>query len=292
MSIFLTGGGGFIGRNIIEALGVRYDILAPSSRELDLGDEVAVENYFSRNDIDIVIHAAVRPGHRNAKDPSQQLYVNTRMFFNIVRNAKRFKRLISLGSGAVYDIRNSMQKLKEEQFDMHVPADEHGFSKYIIAKHMEKLDNAVKLRVFGVFGRYEDYTIRFITNAICKAICNLPITIRQNRRFDYLYIDDLMPVLEHFIHKPAQYSAYNVTPDKAVDLYTIAELVRTRSGKELPIIVSEPGMGPEYSGDNGRLRAEIPELNFTPLVEAVDRLYGWYEENFREIDREKLLVDK
>lgn len=292
MRILLTGGSGFIGKNIIEVLGKNYDILAPGSRELDLSDEFAVEKFFQRNNIDIVIHSAVRPGHRNAKDPSNQLFVNTRMFFNIIRNAGRFQRLISLGSGAVYDIRKPMIKVTEEYFDTHVPADEHGFSKYIIAKHMEKLDNAVKLRVFGIFGRYEDYTIRFISNAICKTLCALPITIRQNRSFDYLYIDDLIPVLEHFIHKPAQHSAYNVTPDKAVDLYTIAELVRARSGKELPIIVSELGLGPEYSGDNGRLRSEIPGLNFTPLVEAVDRLYGWYEEHFREIDRERLLVDK
>lgn len=214
------------------------------------------------------------------------------MFFNIIRNADRFNHLISLGSGAVYDIRKPIIKVTEDYFDTHVPADEHGFSKYIIAKHMEKLDHVIKLRIFGVFGKFEDYTIRFISNAICKTLCDLPITIRQNRRFDYIYIDDLMPILEHFIHKPAQYGAYNVTPDKAVDLYTIAEIVRARSGKELPIIVSEAGLGLEYSGDNRQLRAEIPGLYFTPLVEAIDRLYCWYEEHFREIDRERLLVDK
>jgi hypothetical protein len=27
-------------------------------------------------------------------------------------------------------------------------------------------------------------------------------------------------------------------------------------------------------------------------VEAIDRLYGWYESNMAMIDREKLLVDK
>jgi len=292
MKVLLTGGSGFIGKNIIESLGKRYKIVAPSSTELDLSNETVVEAFFRQNDIEIVIHSAVRPGHRNAKDPSNQLYLNTRMFFNIIRNSKWYKRLISIGSGAVYDIRNPMAKVTEDYFDTHVPADEHGFSKYIIAKHMEKLENAVKLRVFGVFGRYEDYTIRFISNAICKTLCDMPITIRQNRRFDYLYIDDLMPALEHFIHNRARHTAYNVTPDAAVDLYTIAEMVQTRSGKDLPIIVSEPGMGPEYSGDNGRLRAEIPALNFTPLGEAIDRLYSWYEDNYLLIDREKLLIDK
>lgn len=292
MKVLLTGGSGFIGKNIIESLGKRYTIVAPSSTELDLSNEKAVEAFFRQNDIEMVIHSAVRPGHRNAKDPSNQLYLNTRMFFNIIRNSNRYKRLISIGSGAVYDVRNTMVKVTEEYFDTHVPADEHGFSKYIIAKHMERLDNAVKLRVFGVFGRYEDYTIRFISNAICKTLCDIPISIRQNRRFDYLYIDNLMPVLEHFIHNRAQHSAYNVTPDTAVDLCTIAKMVQTRSGKDMPIIVSEPGMGSEYSGNNGRLRAEIPDLNFTPLVDAIDRLYSWYEDNFFLIDREKLLIDK
>jgi len=292
MKIFLTGGSGFVGRNVIDSLSERYEILAPGSNELDLKDEIAVENFFLQNDIDIVIHSAVRPGHRNSKDPSNQLYLNTRMFFNIIRNAYRFQRLISLGSGAVYDIREPMVKVTEDYFDSHVPADEHGFSKYIIAKHMEKLDNVVKLRIFGVFGRYEDYAIRFISNAICKTLYNLPITIRQNRRIDYLYIDDLMPVLEYFIHHPVQKSAYNVTPNKAIDLYSIAEIVRERSGKDLPIIIAEPGMGPEYSGDNGRLLAEIPSLNFTPLVEAVDRLYCWYDDHRDSIDSGMLLKDK
>lgn len=292
MKLFLTGGSGFIGKNIVEMLGRHYEIIAPSSRELDLSDEVAVENYFRKDKIDVVIHSAVKPGHRNAKDPSNQLYVNTRMYFNIIRNAARFKRLIFIGSGAAYDVKQAMVKVKEEDFDRYVPSDEHGFSKYIINKHLSLLDNAVDLRVFGVFGKYEDYAIRFISNAICKTLFDLPITIRQNRMFDYLFVDDLMPVLEHFIHTKPEYSAYNVTPDSSVDLVSIAELVRARSEKDVPIIVGESAMGLEYSGDNARLRAEMPNLIFTPLTDAIDRLYSWYEDNRHLIDRTLLLVDK
>lgn len=292
MNILLTGAGGFIGRNILEAFSERYTIFAPGSRELDLTDERAVSGFFAANRIDAVIHCAVRPGHRNAKDPSSQLYTNTRMFFNIVRHADKFGKMIFLGSGAVYDVRNPMAKVKEGYFDTHVPADEHGFSKYIIAKYAEKTEHVIKLRLFGVFGRYEDYAIRFISNAICKAQFDLPITLRQNRRFDYLYVDDLIPVLEHFIHNESWYASYNVTPDNAVELLDIARMVRERSGRDIPIVVDRPGMGPEYSGDNSRLREEIPGIGFTPIAEAIDRLYCWYEENIHTIDRDKLLVDK
>lgn len=292
MRILVTGGSGFIGRNILESLGDTHTLIAPTSRELNLVDEQAVEKYFRTNSIDVVVHSAVRPGHRNSQVPANQLFVNTRMFFNIVRNRDCYGKMIFVGSGASYDIRRSISKVKELDFDANVPLDEHGFSKYIITKFIKESEHIVLLNLFGVFGRYEDYTIRFISNAICKAICGLPITIRQNRRFDYLYIEDLMPVLAHFIHNQARHSSYNVTPDDAVDLYTIAEMVRDRSGKDIPIIVAEPGMGLEYSGDNGRLRSEVPALAFTPLVGAIDQLYSWYEMNIALIDRDKLLFDK
>ena len=292
MKILITGGSGFIGKNVIEAFSNKYHIYSPTSRELDLTDERAVKDFFHCNPVDLVIHSAVRPGHRNAKDPSNQLFINTRMYFNIIRNAHRFGRLIFIGSGAVYDVRQPLTKITENCFDLSVPSDEHGFSKYIINKNIEKTDNSVDLRVFGVFGAYEDYAIRFISNAICKTLFDLPITIRQNRMFDYLFIDDLMPILEHFVHNEPAYRAYNVTPDSAVDLVSIAEMVRARSGKALPIIVGEPGMGLEYSGDNARLRSEIPTVTFTPLHEAIDRLYSWYENNKISIDQKLLQVDR
>jgi GDP-L-fucose synthase len=292
MHILLTGAGGFIGKNICEAFAGRHTLIAPTRQQLDLTDSAAVAAFFARTSIDLVIHSAVKPGHRNAADPSRQLYANTRMFFNLMRHADAFGKMIFLGSGAVYDTRNPLAKVREDYFDTHVPVDEHGFSKYIIAKYAEKADNIVKLRLFGIFGRYEDYAIRFISNAICKAICGLPITLRQNRRFDYLYVDDLMPVLTHFIDHKAAHASYNVTPDESVELLAVAELVRARSGKDIPIIVAEPGLGPEYSGDNSRLRTEIPDLAFTPLAAAINQLYDWYEKNRAGIDRNKLLVDK
>lgn len=293
MTMLITGANGFIGRNILEHFSGKYATVAPTSRELDLTDECAVRDFLAAQKVDIVIHSAVRPGHRNAPDSSKQLFINSRMFFNLVRHSNLYKRFIFLGSGSEYDIRNNLAKIREQDFDTHVPLDEGGFSKYLASKYMEANPGTMlNLRLFGIFGRHEDYLIRFISNAICKTLFGLAITIRQNRRFDYLYVDDLMPVLEHCIENRMNHAAYNVTPDRAVDLLSIAEMVRTRSGKDLPIDVGQPGMGLEYSGDNLRLRQEIPSLSFTPITEAIDRLYSWYDENIHLIDREKLLVDR
>lgn len=292
MKVLVTGGSGFIGRNIIEYFSKRYQIIAPTHRELELLDETAVREFFKQNPVDVVIHGAVKPGHRNAKDPTNLLYSNTRMFFNIVRCSGFYGKLIFLSSGAVYDMRNYKPKIKEDQFDKYVPVDEHGFSKYICARHIEKMENAVELRLFGVFGKYEDYSIRFISNAICKTLFNLPITIKQNKLFDYLYINDLIQVIDYFIHNEGKYKAYNVTPDQAVGLYSIAEKVRDISGNNLSILVGKPGLGIEYSGDNSRLKSEYNEFKISPLDNTISDLYYYYRKNIDSIRKELLINDK
>lgn len=288
----LTGGSGFIGRNIREQLGEKYRIFAPGSRELDLTDGTAVRDFLRRRRIDFVIHGAIRPGHRNAQDPSRQLEINTRMFFNLLGNAKLFRKMIFLSSGSVYDMKYYRPRMKEDYCGCHIPSDELGLSKYIAARFIELSSNIVELRLLGIFGKYEDYAIRFISNAICKTLFDLPITLKINRRFDYLYIDDLMPVLEYFLREPADFSCYNVTPGRPVELLELARMVKEISGKDLPVLVAREGMGPEYTASNLRLRKQIPGLHFTPIKTAVTRLYQWYAEHKSQIDRELLLFDK
>lgn len=92
-TILLTGGNGFIGRNIRESFLIeKYRILFPPSCELNLSDENSVDDYFKQHAVDIVIHAAVKPCHRNAKDLSNLFYTNTRMFFNLERHNMSMKR--------------------------------------------------------------------------------------------------------------------------------------------------------------------------------------------------------
>lgn len=292
-NVLLTGGSGFIGRNIRESfLSRKYHILAPSSQELNLADEQSVDHFFNHHTIDVVIHAAVKPGHRNAKDPTHLFYTNTRMFFNLERHRDTYQKMLVLGSGAIYDNRHYSPKMQEEDWKKHIPADEHGYCKYVCEKIIEQSSNIYDLRIFGIFGKYEDYAIRFISNAICKTLFDLPITIRQNRKFDYLYIDDLMPVLEWFIeHQPA-HKAYNITPNQSVSLQDLALLVKEISGKELPIQIAREGMGLEYSGDNTRLKTEFPALKFTSLPQAIGNLYAWYKDHKSQIDICNLLTDK
>ncbi len=292
MRVLLTGGSGFIGRNLRVSLAGRHEVLAPPRAELDLADERSIDRWFADNRVDAVVHAATTPGHRNAPPVADLGERNRRMFGNLLRHADPLRRLVVLGSGAEYDPRHYAPKMPEERFGAHVPEDEASRSKFEIARLAMSHPRGVHLRPFGVYGPHEDWEIRFVSNCLCKALFDLPLTLKRNRRFDYVWVDDLAPVIDHLLAHDPKHRDYNVTPDRAVELREIAELVLTVTGKRLPIVAAEPGLGPEYSGDNRRLRAEIPSWSPTPLREGIARLWSWYQENRASIRPEALKVDK
>lgn len=293
--ILVTGGSGFIGKNIAESfLAKKYQLFSPTRNELDLSSQESVDRYFHRNEFDAVIHAAVKPSHRNAKDVDNTLNTNLRMFQYLLRNKDSYGKLINLGSGAIYDNRYYQPKMPENYAGVHIPIDDHGLCKYIVKQQIDMLPDFVDLRIFGVFGKYEDYAIRFISNAICKSLYNLPITLKQDRKFDYLWIDDLMPILDHFIQNKIMDKAYNLTPNESISLVTLANIIQKQSGVDIPIIVGNSGLGLEYSGDNSQLKQYIPDLKFTAILESITLLYNWYvaQKNSGVLDINKLLVDK
>lgn len=291
--LLLTGSNGFIGKNIKESYLVKkYDFYTPKSSELNLLDTDCVDEYFQDKEFDVVIHAAVKPSHRNAKDTSDLFYSNVRMFENLERQKDHFKKFINLGSGAIYGTSKNITDVKEERIYKNIGISEHDFCKYVTQKQIDNLDHFVTLNIFGIFGKYEDWEIRFISNAICKSIFNLPITIRQNRKFSYLLVDDLMPILEFFIENDPKFKSYNVVPDEKTDLFTLAERVNFVSGSNSKIIVNTEGYGLDYTGNNSRLHSEMLNIRFTKIDESIKRLYDYYIDNKQIIDENLLLKDK
>jgi len=295
IKILITGGSGFIGRNLVEELqtGDGYFVAAPSSSELNLLNESTVEEYLRNNRFDLVIHAATWNATRNSpKDTSKVLDHNLRMFLNLARCKGLFGRFVYFGSGAEFSRPHWRPKMREDYFDAHVPTDQYGFSKYIMTKYTQCHEGIYNLRLFGVFGKYEDWEIRFISNAICKTLWDLPITIKQNTAFDYLYIEDLIKICKWFIHNDPSQKVYNVCSGQVHELISLAEMVREASGKDVEIKVARPGLGTEYSGDNSRLVKELGGFSFTPIRSAIKRLYEWYEKNRDKISPDLLLFDK
>ena len=116
--ILLTGGGGMVGRNVLEHPDIgEFEILAPRSSELDLRNFNAVQGYMQKHQPDMVIHAAGKVGgiQANMREPVGFLLDNLDMGRNIVWAAHQagIKHLINLGSSCMYP-RNHSEPLREE----------------------------------------------------------------------------------------------------------------------------------------------------------------------------------
>ncbi|HNS32454.1 MAG TPA: NAD(P)-dependent oxidoreductase [bacterium] len=297
--IFITGAKGFIGRNLVEYLSQSYSneylLFYPYHNELELLNTEDVIQFIAGNKIDIVIHCANVGGSRKTGydiGKTDIVTKNLKMFFNLVKNLPRIKKIIFLGTGAEYCRQHCMSLVKENYFDTYIPVEDYGFSKYVCSKYIELSDKIVNLRLFGVFGKHEDYEYKFISNAIVKNLLNLPIVINQNVYFDYLYVNDLGRIINLFIKNKVRHKFYNVTTGGTVDLLTIAGKINRLSEKPSEIIVVNPGLNTEYSGSNKRLLEEFPKIEFTSFDDALKELYDWYRSIISRIDKEKIKLDE
>ena len=274
--IFLTGGTGFIGRNFIEFFKDKYEILSPSHKELDLLDTLAVDEFFKKNKIDIVIHMANIGGLRNSIIVNDSVKDNLKMFFNIVKNKDKFKKMIHFGSGAEYDKSKDIVSVKESDFGLSIPNDDYGFYKYICSKYIENSENIYCLRIFGVFGKYEDFKIKFISNLICKYIYKMPLTMIQDCKFDYLYINDLIKIIEYFIENNPKEKIFNVGSGNKINLVSLVEKINKLNNYSLSVVIKKSGLNKEYTSNNDLLKKEIKNLKLTSIDNAIKDLYQYY----------------
>lgn len=268
MRILLTGGTGFIGKNLYEGLKNKYTFFVPTRKELDLLDGEKVKKYIKKHQIDIIIHSAIQGGENVFED-------TLRMFLNLTSCLYYVKKMIHLGSGAEYGKTRDIVKIKESDFGSYIPADKYGLAKYIcsqLARHEKKI---LTLRLFGIYGKYEDYRYKFISNAIVKNILKMPIKIKQNVVFDYLYIEDFIPIIDFFLCSPSRHSVYNITPIQSITLKEIILIINEISTYKSKILIENNSYNFQYTGSNKRL-CEEHNCQFTSYKKGIEDLFRYY----------------
>ena len=281
MNILLTGSGGFIGKNLKTWLNEKYNLLTPRSYELDLCDENAVEQYFAEHDIDFIIHCGSTGGARGIQDKDTTVDDNLAMVKNLIKYKDEDVRIILFSSGAMYGKDRPLHKVNETEIGKYIPKDLYGQSKLEISKIVDNRNDMLLLNIFACYG-YGEKDSRFPSYAINQNLTHKSIEINQNVIFDYLFVGDMSKIIEYFIeHKPKD-KIINITPTNSISLNEIAQIVNDISDYKSEIIIKNPVMNNEYTGNNALLMNNIPSFQFTSIKEGLKNLYMYNKNKIKE----------
>lgn len=278
-TILITGAGpkGVTGRLIKERLQSRYNLVTPSSKELDLTNDDAVRTFFAQNTIDYVVHCATF--RLTSVDAShlvdEELESNIRMYFALASQSSKFKKMIYMGSGAEFDKSKPIVNVAETDFGRSIPKNKYGLAKYLMNCHTLKSDNIYNFRLFGTVNRYERFTKNVISNLCVKAILGQPLELRQDCRFSFIDIDDVVSIIESALKTDLKYHDYNLAMDDSYLLSDIAEMILNLSNNKNAIHFATDGLNLEYTASNKRMKAEFP-ITLTSIETAVEKVYRYY----------------
>lgn len=295
-TIAIVGAGGFVGKNLCESLCEDYRVYAITRTDFDLTDSEQVCRFFEQHTFDTVINCANQGGARNnGYAQTDVIGNNLKIFFNLERCLNDNTKLINFGSGAQYNKQRNLIEIKECDIGQILPIDDYGFSKYVMSRYISanQKDNIYNPIIFGLYGKYEDYTYKFISNAIVKNLLKMPIVINQNVEFDYLFIDDFVQIIRAMIEDEFKNREFNITPDQSIDLYTIAQMINHIGNHQSEIQIRNEGMNYTYTGDNSLLKENLHgSFKFTSYEDGITQLYQYYKEHIEELDLSTIYEDK
>ena len=303
--ILVTGGAGFIGSHLVEALlGKGYNVrvldnlstgkvdnLPVGHANLDLmvgdvADGAVVEQ--AMRDCSAVVHlAAVASVQASVDDPvgtHQSNFVGT---LNVCEKMLKagIKRVVFASSAAIYGNNGEGSAIDEDTPKSPLTpyaADKLASEYYLDFYRREHGLEPVVLRFFNIFGPRQDPSSPYsgvISIFSERAQKGLPITVfgdgEQTR--DFVYVEDLVDVLVQAIDKPqVESGAVNVGWNQATSLKQMLEALKVVVG-ELPPV----SYGPARSGDirhsranNQRLLERFVPPAQTPMSVGLARLLG------------------
>ena len=278
MKILIAGSNGFVGKNFVNRLSTSTHQVLPVSRSIcDLSNPSSLSIVCEDFKPDLLIHSAVS---------LQSTENNLSMYYSLENASKFCGKCIMIGSGAEYSHQRYIPLMNESYFNPHIPPqnkDPYHISKFTISRIHENSDfhNIFNFRVFGLYGKHEDYTRRLISNNILTFLKTGKMFYNKNISFDYLYIDDLLDAILCFSSaSKVRHRTYNVCAGKSYKFSSILEeCIESLGGTASDIECKDNTPSTyDYSGDCTRFENEFNyKISKTSFSTATKELTAWLQ---------------
>jgi nucleoside-diphosphate-sugar epimerase len=270
MNIFFTGHNGFLGSELIPHLQSTGHIVYTGN--LNLCDKKAVDRFCIVNNIEFIIHAAIKGGRRVAIDTAADFHNNVAMFENLQHlNIP----MVNFCSGAAYDKNQNIHELSENDIGLNIPADFYGLAKYVISQRCMYIKHIKNLRFFNVFGPNETED-RFIKTNIRNYINNRNQIIFKDKYMDFFGISDTKKVIDLILQNFNDInipSCVNLVYTKKYTLSDICNTINTLSSYTVDVDIQTTGWDNAYTG-NGTVLNNL-NIQLDGIVSEIVRCFNF-----------------
>lgn len=298
--IYVAGHRGLVGSAIVRTLQSKgFDnILMRSSKELDLRNQEAVEDFFATQKPEYVFLSAAKVGGivANNTSPAEFIYDNMMIAFNIVNTAYRHnvRKLLFLGSSCIYP-KMCPQPIKEEY--LLTGALEPTNEAYAIAK-ISGLElckfyrrqygcdfiSAMPTNLYGINDNFDLNTSHVLPALIrkfheAKESQAKKVTLWGTGKpmREFLYVDDLADALVFLMMNYSDEIHINIGTGEDCSIDELARTIKAIVGFDgaIEYDTSKPDGTPRKLLDVGRLHKLGWHLS-TPLNDGIAAVYRWY----------------
>ena len=218
--IFVTGGNGMVGKNLVSSLEKEYDIFAPSRQELDLLNFKKTNDYIKNTQPDIIIHCAGKVGgiQANINNPFEFFDINLKIGQSIINAAMNngISNFLNLSSSCIYRP-DSKTPLKEESIltaGLEKTNEGYALAKISILKYCEYISKQHNLffktiipcNLYGDHDKFDSVKshlipaiILKIDNAIKSKQKEVEIWGDGTAKREFMYVGDLVNFIHYFL---------------------------------------------------------------------------------------------
>lgn len=301
--IYVAGHRGLVGSAIMRALtGAGYvNLVYRTSKELDLCNRPAVDDFFSSIRPDYVFLAAAKVGgiHANNSMPADFIRTNLQIQTNVVDAAyeHKVKKLLFLGSSCIYP-KSAPQPMREECL-LTGPLESTN-EWYAIAKiagikmcqayHMQYGFNAISLMPTNLYGPGDNFSlenahvlpalIRKFHEARNEGKKTVTVWGTGKPRREFLHSDDLADASVFLMNNYDQPEIINVGTGLDVTIHELATIIRDEVGFSGDIVFDSSMPDGTYQKllDVSRINA-LGWKHGISLRQGISNTYSWYLDN-------------